>query len=921
MNISNINNKTRISICLALVLLLAISILGLAVLSQSMVFASAEETNEYEYVFESMDGKSYARLQTYNTFDLSIDLGSESFSIEIMTYFSQGVEYLASFLWLEGTAGPTDDETSISASALRDVASVVWYNDETHESSAFLMSDLVTIPDDTPLNVYYAECAVSDHGDTNVWEFMGVIGTIEKVTFEETYPLPVTPTKTGYTFTGWYTDEECTELYTLDYITESVTLYAGFRANTYTISFSSNADSYGTTSTGSMSNLSMTYDVAKNLTSNAFKITGYNFVGWSTDGRAQEADYTNGQSVKNLTAKDGGTVTLYALWEEANYTVKFNANGGSGTMANQTHREDISLALTANAFTKTGYHFLGWSKSSTATTATYTNGQSVKDIGTAGQTVNLYAIWAPNTYTIKFHGNSSTSGSMSNLSMTYDTAKNLTSNAFVRTGYKFMGWNTEQNSYDVLYTNGQSVNNLVTTNGGSITLYAIWEEVNYTVAFNNNGGSGTMANQTFQVGIAEALNANTFTKTGYHFDGWAESATGTVKYADKASVTSLASEGQTKTLYAVWVANTYTIKFNGNGSTSGSMSDLSMTYDTAKNLTSNAFVKTGYNFVGWNTEQNSYDAKYTNGQSVNNLVTTNGGSITLFAIWEEALYTVKFNGNGSTSGSMSNQTHCEDISLALTKNAFVRTGYTFLGWSKSNSATSATYTDGQSVKDIGTAGQTVNLYAVWKANTYTIKFDGNGNTSGTMSDLSMTYDVAKNLTANAFAKTGYHFLGWGTTSSATSVAHTDGKSVNNLVSANGGSITLYAIWQANTYTVKFNSNGGSGTMANQSFTYDISGNLNDSAFTREGYQFRGWSTSASGGVVYSDGFEVKNLTANEDGVVELYAVWKIVQCKVTFIVDGEVYTIVYVAHGTPSDEVIGSAVNSALYEVEGELPN
>lgn len=95
-------------------------------------------------------------------------------------------------------------------------------------------------------------------------------------------------------------------------------------------------------------------------------------------------------------------------------------------------------------------------------------------------------------------------------------------------------------------------------------------------------------------------------------------------------------------------------------------------------------------------------------------------------------------------------------------------------------------------------------------------------------------------------------------------------------------------------------------------------------FTRTGYTFLGWATSAGGEVVYQNGVVFHNsMTTDEDETVTLYAVWKINMCTVTFMVDGEVYLTVEVEYGTPTSEVVGSAVSSTLYEIEGdeELPN
>ncbi|MBO6307223.1 MAG: InlB B-repeat-containing protein, partial [Paludibacteraceae bacterium] len=131
-----------------------------------------------------------------------------------------------------------------------------------------------------------------------------------------------------------------------------------------------------------------------------------------------------------------------------------------------------------------------------------------------------------------------------------------------------------------------------------------------------------------------------------------------------------------------YAANTYKVKFNGNGNTGGSMSNQNFTYGTAQNLTANGFSKTGHTFAGWATS--STGAKvYNNQQSVNNLTATNGATVNLFAKWTANTYKVKFNGNGSTSGSMSDQNFTYGTAQNLTANGFSNTGHTFAGWATS----------------------------------------------------------------------------------------------------------------------------------------------------------------------------------------------------------------------------------------------
>ena len=315
-----------------------------------------------------------------------------------------------------------------------------------------------------------------------------------------------------------------------------------------------------------------------------------------------------------------------------------------------------------------------------------------------------------------------------------------------------------------------------------------------------------------------ALSTNEFHRTGYTFVGWTDDPDELeeVLYCDGVVVSNLAAEVDgVYDLYAVWQANVYSVRFDANGG-SGAMSDQSMVYDAEAPLDTNAFVKTGYSFVGW-ANSTSGSVVYDNGAIVSNLTAEADAVVTLHAKWSANSYTVKFNANGGT-GSMANEPMTYNASKALTANAFTRTGYVFAGWAKTATG-SVSYADKASVKNLtAPSGGTVNLYARWTPNGYTVRYDANGG-KGTMPGTAMTYDVPAALAANAFTRTGYRFAGWSKTAGG-SVEYAESASVSNLTYVANGSVTLYAKWTANTYSVKFDANGGRGSMANQSYVYD-----------------------------------------------------------------------------------------------------
>ena len=383
--------------------------------------------------------------------------------------------------------------------------------------------------------------------------------------------------------------------------------------------------------------------------------TGYAFKEW-TGAAADVALVTSKTSASTKFKMPGRAVTLTATYQPNAYTVKFKANKGTGTMANESFTYGVAKELTANAFARTGYAFLGWGGSPSSATASYSNQQVVSNLtATANGTVNLYAVWKANTYSVKFNANGGT-GTMANESFTYDVAKALTANAFSRTGYTYQGWATAAAGSKV-YSNGQTVSNLTATANGTVNLYAVWTANPFTVTFNANGGTGAaMPSQGFTYGTAQNLSNGSYTRTGYTFLGWsADSNATSATYANGASVSNLVTSG-TLALYAVWRPNTYTIRFDPDGA-DGAMADMAATYDTATNLTANAFTKDGFGFVGWTTggAPSSATVSYTNRQQVVNLTANDGAVVKLTAKWTDTWYVNAATGDDTNEGTSAEQ--------------------------------------------------------------------------------------------------------------------------------------------------------------------------------------------------------------------------------------------------------------------------
>ena len=229
-------------------------------------------------------------------------------------------------------------------------------------------------------------------------------------------------------------------------------------------------------------------------------------------------------------------------------------------------------------------------------------------------------------FTITYHPNGA-SGSEVVESKVGSASYTIRSNMFTRSGYRFTGWNTQANGGGVSYSAGASYSELA-----NLDLYAQWSRITYTIKYNKNASdaTGTMANTTKYYGTNVTLRSNAFKRTGYSFAGWATSANGDVMYSNGATYTANANV----TLYAKWDPHKYTIVFNGNGSTSGSMKEQTFEYGKEQKLTSNAFKKTGFTFSKWTRNADGTGTSYTNGQSVKNLTSTDGAEINLWAQWK-----------------------------------------------------------------------------------------------------------------------------------------------------------------------------------------------------------------------------------------------------------------------------------------------
>ena len=195
--------------------------------------------------------------------------------------------------------------------------------------------------------------------------------------------------RTGYTFTGWNTRADGSgTAYKAGgalHLDADATLYAQWRANAYKVAFDANKG------TGTMVDETFAYDRPQTLTANGFKRDGYTFTGWNTKPDGSGDGYADGQEVLNLTAKDGGTVTLYAQWtaNPASITYHANADDASGETKGGTGVTDQMVTVAANGFRRDGYTFAGWNTRPDLSGDTIAPG----DRATLRGETHLYAMW------------------------------------------------------------------------------------------------------------------------------------------------------------------------------------------------------------------------------------------------------------------------------------------------------------------------------------------------------------------------------------------------------------------------------------------------------------------------------------------------------------------------------------------------
>lgn len=271
---------------------------------------------------------------------------------------------------------------------------------------------------------------------------------------------------------------------------------------------------------------------------------------------------------------------------------------------------------------------------------------------------------------------------------------------------------------------------------------------------------------------------------------------------------------------------------------SGSMDPTTVASDAlSKNVSIAACgftAPTGYHFDHWDTASDGSGTDY-NPNDTYNLT----ADATLYAIWAPNNHTLTWEYDGGTPSGSYTLAGTVAFGTALTAPTVTKTGYQFSAWSPIPAATMP--------------DEDVTYTATWTPITYQVHFDANGG-NGSMSNQNFTYGVAQNLTSNSFTHATKSFGGWATSAENANanpavVAYTNGQNVNNLSSANGAIIDLYAVWvDCDLYTVTLKVNGDTWKTVTQGScdaAIDLS-SYQDVPSCGGGYTFVGWSETNPG---------------------------------------------------------------------------
>ena len=478
------------------------------------------------------------------------------------------------------------------------------------------------------------------------------------------------------------------------------------------------------------------------------------------------------------------------------YTIKFNGNLGTGTIAEMNMTYGTAKNLPTSGFSRTGYTLKGFNSQADGNGTGYTLGQNVKDLTPVyNGNVTLYAMWEANPYTAVFDGNGGTGGG--SITKGYEQKLGTLPTA-EKMGYQFLGWFTEK-------VGGTQIteDSLMPLNGA--TYYAHWKIMSYPIVWESHGGSPV---ESWKRDYETELGTLPETKrTGYIFDGWYTSKEGGEKISEKTTVPLNGA-----TYHAHWKPVSYTITWE---SCDGSpVESWERDYETELGTLPET-KRTGYVFDGWYTSKEG-------GEKISEKTTVPLNGATYYAHWKPVSYTITWEScDGSPVESWERDYETELGTLPETK----RTGYVFDGWYTSKEG-------GEKISEKTTVplnGAT--YYAHWKPVSYTITWESCDGSP--VESWERDYETELG-TLPETKRTGYVFDGWYTSKEG-------GEKISEKTTVPLNGATYYAHWKPVSYTITWDSMGG---VLDFKWTRPYGTELGELPIPlRYGYEFDGWYTN------------------------------------------------------------------------------